>query len=202
LEIVLATGNIDKVREMKAAFKGLKVKFLTSSDFKVFPKPRENGKTLEANALIKARALIKHTGLASLSDDTGLEVAALSGRPGVYSSRYAGYGATYDDNCRKLLREMRDKSRRAASFRTVVALCLPDGREFTVSGKIGGVITRERRGLKGFGYDPVFKPSGYEKSFAEMSLGQKNRISHRGIALLKARKLIGALIKQGTQKGS
>ncbi len=196
MEIVLATGNKDKVREMKAAFKGLKVKLLTSSDFKVFPKPRESGRTLEANALIKARALLKHTGFASLSDDTGLEVAALGGSPGVYSSRYAGYGASYDDNCRKLLREMKNFSRRTASFRTVVAVCFPDGREFTVAGKIKGVITREKSGGKGFGYDPVFRPSGSGKTFSEMSLAQKNRISHRGIALLKARKLIGTIIKQ------
>jgi len=196
LEIVLATGNKDKVREMRAAFKGLKVSLLDFSDYKNFPKPRESGRTLEANALIKARAVLKRTGLASLADDTGLEVLSLGGRPGVYSSRFAGYGASYDDNCRKLLREMKNISRRGASFRTVVAFCLPDGREFTVSGRIRGVITRERRGLKGFGYDPVFKPSGYGKSFAEMSLAQKNGISHRGIALLKARKLINALIKK------
>ena len=195
MEIVLATGNMDKVREMKAAFKGLKVRLLTVSDFKNSPKPRESGKTLEANALIKARALLKHTGVAALADDTGLEVSALGGRPGVYSSRYAGYGASYDDNCRKLLREMKNSARRTASFRTAVAVCLPDGREFTVSGKIRGVITREKSGGKGFGYDPVFRPSGYRKTFAEMSLKEKNRISHRGIALKKARRLISELSK-------
>ena len=186
MEIVLATGNKDKVREMKQALFGLRIKVLTSGDFPGFPKPRENGKTIEANALIKARAITKYTGSASLADDTGLNVRALKGRPGVYSSRYAGYGATYDDNCRKLLREMKGKKDRKAEFVTVIALRFPDGREYTVEGKVNGVITLEKQGEEGFGYDPVFRPAGKKTTFAQMSVAQKNRISHRGRALKKA----------------
>jgi XTP/dITP diphosphohydrolase len=192
MKLVLATKNKDKIREIKNVLAGLPVEILTSSDFEDFPDIKETGATLEENAILKARGIAEFAGYPAVADDSGLEVAALNGAPGVYSSRYAGPGCTYADNNAKLLREMKDvpEDKRQARFRTVIAIAWDDENVETVDGTVEGVITRENRGENGFGYDPVFfyPPAG--KTFAEMSLEEKNKVSHRGKAVAAARELI------------
>ena len=186
--IVIATHNKDKLREIR--------RILGKGPFAVkglddFPPPytvRETGKTLEENALLKARKAVRHTGQSALSDDSGLEVAALGGRPGVYSARFAGYGCSYADNNRKILRLMKGLSRgkRHATFRCVVAFVSPDGKERLFEGRCPGWIVEEGQGEKGFGYDPIFEPRGQGRTFAQLSLAKKNEISHRAIAFRRA----------------
>ena len=133
---------------------------------------------------MKAKVIAEFCDLPALADDTGLEVDALDGKPGVYSARYAGENATFDDNMDKLLYELLDKENRKARFRTVIALIL-DGNEYLFEGRVNGIILNRKTGTMGFGYDPVFLPEGFEKSFAEMEPGQKNAISHRGRSVQK-----------------
>ncbi len=182
--VVLATANPDKAREMEAA--------LAEQDFDLIPRPPdlaevdETGDTLLANAQLKALALCAATGLAALADDTGLEVDALGGAPGVFSARYAGPDATYADNVDHLLTAMASVRRnaRTARFRTVVVLARPDGSEVVAEGVVEGVIADAARGTSGFGYDPVFVPAGGGgRTFAEITLAEKQAISHRGRAL-------------------
>jgi XTP/dITP diphosphohydrolase len=185
---VIATHNLDKLREIRKILgRGLgAVKSL--ADFPPVYTVRETGKTLEANALLKARKAARRTGVPALSDDSGLEVAALGGRPGVYSARFAGPGCSYADNNRKILRLLGDRpaSQRRAVFRCVVALVYPDGREKLFQGRCPGRIVEALRGGQGFGYDPVFLPRGKTKTFAEMPLAEKNRLSHRSQAFRRA----------------
>ncbi len=192
MKLVFATKNKDKIREIKNVLAGLPVEILTASDFKDFPDIEETGATLEENAKLKACGIAQFTGMAALADDSGLEVAALGGAPGVFSSRYAGPGCSYADNNAKLLREMKDvpEGERQARFRTVIAIAWDGENVETVDGTVEGVITRENRGQNGFGYDPVFfyPPAG--RTFAEMSLEEKNKVSHRGKAVTAARELI------------
>ncbi len=186
--LVIATHNADKLREIR--------RLLSRGAYDVrgldeFPPPytvRETGKTLEANALLKARRAVKETGCAALSDDTGLEIAALGGRPGVYSARFAGSGCSYTDNTRKVLRLMEGikRGQRRAVFRTVVAFVTPEGHEKIFEGRCAGFITDEAQGARGFGYDPVFEPRGVGRTFAQMTLAQKNKISHRAKAFTRA----------------
>lgn len=183
-KLVLATQNKDKARELQSLTADLGLQVLTLEDFPSIGEIVEDGATLEENALKKAGAVFEATGLPSLADDSGLEVHYLRGDPGVYSSRYAGPGATYQSNCRKLLAEMLGVAprRRGARFRSVLAL-VADGTVKTVEGICRGVITEQPRGKNGFGYDPVFEPVGSSLTFAEMDPTEKNRISHRGKAL-------------------
>jgi len=146
-----------------------------------WPDIEETGRTLKENALIKARAVVEFTGLPVVADDTGLEVDALGGGPGVNTARYAGPGASYEDNVVRLLESMEGVEDRTARFRTVVALVMPDGVEVTAEGSVEGVITKERRGGGGFGYDPVFGVDG--QTLAEMTAEDKNALSHRARAL-------------------
>jgi XTP/dITP diphosphohydrolase len=182
--IVLATANPDKARELADALSGL--------DLELIPRPssvpdvEETGVTLLANARLKAEALRDATGEDALADDTGLEVDSLGGAPGVWSARYAGEDATYADNVEKLVSEMAKAMRnaRTARFRTVLVLAGADGSELTVDGVAEGVIADAPRGTEGFGYDPVFVPAGGGgRTFAEMTLAEKQRLSHRGRAL-------------------
>ena len=182
--LVLASRNKNKIEEMKALVSGLGIDVLSTLDFHELEEVVEDLPTLEGNALKKARYVHKQTGLACLSDDTGLEVEALNGAPGVYSARYAGENATYQDNVLKLLKEMTGKENRSAQFRTVVALVTGE-EDFTFEGICEGEIITEQRGKKGFGYDPVFLPIGFDKTFAELNSTTKNEISHRGRAIQK-----------------
>lgn len=186
-KLVLATANPNKVKEMRDILSGLGIDVLTLADFPPMDEVDETGDTLEANALLKADAVYRHTGLPSLADDTGLEVDALGGRPGVYSARYAGPNASYEDNVAKLLGDLKGvaDADRIARFRTVMALRLSDAEHLVADGVAEGRIIGERRGADGFGYDPVFLPSdGNGRTFAEMAPAEKNAISHRARALI------------------
>lgn len=183
-KLVLASRNKNKIEEMKSLVAGLGIEVFSALDFPELEEVEEDLPTLEGNALKKARYVHQQTGLPALSDDTGLEVEALNGAPGVYSARYAGENATYQDNVLKLLREMNGNKNRSAQFRTVVALVTQD-EEFTFEGICEGEIIAEQRGEKGFGYDPVFLPKGFENTFAELDGSTKNEISHRGRAIHK-----------------
>lgn len=182
--MILATKNRHKLEEMRLALEGMGIDLRSAFEFADLPEVVEDADTLEGNALKKARETFILTGITSVADDTGLEVDALGGRPGVWSARYAGEGATYAMNVDKLLAELSDVpiDRRTARFRTVIAVAGPAG-EWTVDGVCEGEILTERIGEGGFGYDPVFRPAGYDRSFAEMSIEEKNLISHRGKAL-------------------
>lgn len=177
--LVIASKNPDKVREVEAVLvsAGAVGEIARGLDW---PDVDETGQTLEENALLKARAVARATGLPSLADDTGLEVAALGGRPGVFASRYAGPAASYADNVAKLLGELEAVEERSARFRTVVAL-VTEGEELVAEGALDGVIIRSPRGSGGFGYDPVFEVEG--RTLAEMSVADKNQVSHRARAL-------------------
>lgn len=183
-KLVLASRNKNKIEEMRAIVSNLGIEVLSALDFPHLEEVEEDLPTLEGNALKKARYVFQQTGIPSLSDDTGLEVDALDGRPGVYSARYAGENATYQDNVLKLLAELNGKHERGARFRTVVAL-VTDTEEQTFEGFVEGEITKEQTGDGGFGYDPVFRPTGYTETFAELDSSEKNRISHRGKAIQK-----------------
>ena len=184
MQLVLATNNEDKIREIKHLLDDLPVTILTRDDFLEFPDIEETGDTLEANAELKATGIANFCDLPALADDTGLEVDALDGRPGVYSARYAGEGASYEENTRKLLEEMAEitENARGAQFRTVAAFVTPAG-SYTFEGICRGRILEKPRGDKGFGYDPVFVPENYDQTFAELEEQEKNRISHRGRAI-------------------
>jgi XTP/dITP diphosphohydrolase len=182
---VLATANPDKAAEIRAVLldAGLDVELVPRPDD--VPEVEETGTTLEDNARLKAVALCEATGLPAVADDTGLEVDALGGAPGVYSARYAGDDATYADNVEKLLRELDgvEASARTARFSTVALAHWPDGREVAAIGDVEGLIATEARGGAGFGYDPLFVPSqGDGRTFAEMSADEKHSVSHRGRA--------------------
>ncbi len=192
MKIVLATQNRDKIIEIQTYLKNLDLEIISSeTDLK------EEGDTLRENALQKARAVAKATGQWALADDTGLFVEALGGRPGVFSSRYASEGSTYEQNVCKLLEEMREvpEEERGAYFSCVMALVYPDGREVTVEGRLEGSIAKEPRGSFGFGYDPVFFLPDRGRTLAEIPLEEKNKISHRGRALWKMRGVIEGLVK-------
>lgn len=190
-KLVLSTGNQDKIVEIKNLLQHLEIEILTLDAFPGAPDVVEDGETLEENAIKKARAIADFTGLPAVADDTGLEVNYLDGAPGVYSSRYSGEHATYADNVNKLLRELMGvpREKRGARFRYVAAFCNQNDCR-TIEGKCEGVIGEERRGTGGFGYDPVFYVQEHGRTFAEMDLELKNRISHRAKAFLKLRELI------------
>jgi len=192
MQLVLATNNKDKIKEIRQALEELPVTIMTSDDFLDFPDPHETGATLAENAILKAREICEFTGLPALADDTGLEVDALNGAPGVYSSRYAGEDVTYRDNYEKLIREMRGvpREKRTARFRCVVAIAWSPDDIQTVEGLAEGLITKDIVGDKGFGYDPVFYYPPLNKRFSEMTVEEKNRVSHRGKAVQAAREMI------------
>ena len=183
MTLVLATRNPGKISEIQALLPDMRV--ATAASFPGCPEPAETGRTFEENALIKAREVSRYTGRAALADDSGLEVDALHGAPGVHSARYAGTDATDQDNIRHLLEALDGISDagRTARFRCVVAVVVPDGRTWTAEGACEGRILRAPRGHAGFGYDPLFVPAGFEQTFAELDAGVKNRISHRALAL-------------------
>lgn len=187
--IVLATHNLHKQEELEQVLQrelGSSIEIRTLKDIEpAIGDIEETGSTLEENALIKTRAVFVETGLPTLADDTGLEVATLNGEPGVYSARYAGLDSTYSTNIDKLLAKLEGKSDRSARFRTVIAYTDKTGCERVFDGVVDGVIIESRRGIAGFGYDAVFQPieDDEQRTFAQMSAEEKNAISHRGRAL-------------------
>ena len=180
--ILVASANPHKIEELQQILQPLSINLKSTRDFPDGEDVVEDLPDLEGNALKKARYWNSFTGLPALADDTGLEVDALNGAPGVYSARYAGENATYAENVTKLLTELQGKSNRKARFRTVIAFV--DGEHETLfEGICSGIITEKPSGEKGFGYDPVFRPDGYDKTFAELEPDVKNNISHRGLAV-------------------
>ncbi|HOT98673.1 MAG TPA: XTP/dITP diphosphatase [bacterium] len=196
--LLLATRNRDKVREIREALDGLELDLVTIDELGPLPEVIEDQETLKGNAIKKAATLASISGLPALADDTGLEVDVLHGAPGVFSSRYSGENATYAENVSKLLREMAGipAAQRTARFRCVIAIAGTD-RVDTVDGVCEGLILAAPQGTDGFGYDPVFMVPGSGKTFAELPLSEKNRISHRGRALKEARKLLKAMLERG-----
>jgi len=181
MQFVIATNNRHKVDEIKPVFpKGITL--LTLDEVNVKEEIPETADTLEGNALQKARFVYERLKLNCFADDTGLEVEALNGAPGVYSARYAGEGKSAADNIVKLLSELKGVLNRKAKFRTVIAAII-DGKEYTFEGAVEGTIAENPMGQKGFGYDPVFVPDGYSVSFAQMTLEEKNSLSHRSRAV-------------------
>ena len=184
MQIILATHNRGKMKEMSSILAHLPVKLLTLDDFPQIGEIPETGETLKENAFIKAETVHQKTGLPALADDTGLEVDALDGAPGVHSSRYDGETATFEDNCRKMMQEMDGipAEERTARFHTVIAFVSDSGNEWT-EGMVEGRILEKKQGDGGFGYDPLFYYPPLKKTFAELNSEQKNNISHRGKAL-------------------
>ena len=183
-KLVIASQNPHKIEEMQQILRPLGIEVLSTKDFPELEEVIEDRSTLQGNALKKARYVAQKTKLPALSDDTGLEVDALDGRPGVYSARYAGEHASYQDNVDKLLQELEGISNREAQFRTVLAL-VNAKEENTFEGICSGQITKNEKGDKGFGYDPIFQPEGFDQTFAELDSRIKNEISHRGKAVQK-----------------
>ena len=192
MELVLATGNRDKQREMIAFLQDLGLIIRTLDEFPTAPSVIEDGQTCRANAGKKAKEIARFTGALTLADDTGLEVDALGGRPGVFAARYAGPQATYADNCRKLLDELKGvpSDQRGARFLTVVAIADPSSSVDFVEGVLRGRIADHCSGGHGFGYDPVFIVPELGRTLAELTLDQKNQISHRGRALAQAKDVL------------
>lgn len=181
MKICFATNNKKKIEEVKAAI-GPEFELVSLEEIGCFEELPETGDTLDHNAFQKARYVKTHFGVDCFADDTGLEVEALEGAPGVYSGRFAGEPRSDERNIDLLLEKMEGKTNRKAQFRTVIALIL-EGKEYQFEGIAEGEILYQRVGEKGFGYDPVFKPTGFERTFAELSLEEKNEISHRGKAV-------------------
>ena len=177
MKLVFATNNRHKLDEVRAIVSD-RVEVLSLNDIECHDEIPETADTLQGNALIKARYIYEKYGLDCFADDTGLEVEALGGEPGVYSARYAGEECSSEANIQKLLHNLTGKSNRNAQFRTVIALII-NGEEKLFNGIVKGSITEEKRGDSGFGYDPIFIPEGFSESFAQMSSEQKNSISHR-----------------------
>ncbi len=183
MDLLFASNNPHKVDEVRAklapAFQVRSLREIVG-DVDI----PETGTTLEENAAIKARYLFERTGMDCFADDTGLEVTALNGEPGVYSARYAGEGCSFDDNMDKVLRNLDGHTDRSARFRTVICL-IYKGKEYFFEGEVKGELLTERTGTEGFGYDPIFRPEGYTVTFAQMTMDEKNAISHRGRAVEK-----------------
>ncbi len=192
LEVIVATRNRGKLREFRGALRGLNLRIYGLSDLQEAPGVEEDGKSFAENALKKARFYAAHFGKLTIADDSGLEVDSLKGRPGVYSARYAGDKASNQENNRKLLRELEGApiSKRGARFKCVVAIKSPEGREAIAEGSCRGRIGFKEKGRRGFGYDPLFILPKRGITMAELSLKEKNRVSHRGKALRKIRKII------------
>ena len=192
MQIAIATRNKKKIEEIKMITEGMPISLLSLDDFPGCPEVEETEDTFEGNAVLKSKAVSAFTKTPALSDDSGLVVDSLGGKPGVLSARYAGDNASDADNLNKLLLELKDipKERRTARFVCVVALSMPDGATETFEGTVEGVIGFEPIGRKGFGYDPVFYPEGHDRTFAEMTQDEKNSMSHRGRALLKLREFL------------
>ena len=204
MQIVLATRNQHKKQELVALLGGMDITIRTLDDFPDAPDVVEDGETCEANAMKKAVEIARYTGLTAVADDTGLEVDALGGRPGAFAARYAGEQASYEDNWRKLLQELRGvpAENRGARFVTVAAIAFPAGKTFSTKGVLEGVIAEEATGSRGFGYDPVFFLPEYHQTLAQLSPDVKNRISHRARAFAQARTLLQQVMAEQNSVGA
>ena len=195
-QLVLASRNVKKAVEMQRilAEAGLDIEVRSVADFDGVPEVAETGATFEANALLKARAVCAATGLAAVADDSGICVDELNGMPGILSARWAGRHGDDDANLQLLLDHLADTpdERLGAQFRCVIALVTPDGAVHIVAGEMRGRLIRERRGVNGFGYDPIFVPDGFDRTSAELSAAEKDAISHRGKALRALVPLLGS----------
>ncbi len=181
MQLVFATNNLNKLKEVQSLIPE-HIKLLSLEDIGCFEDVPETQDTIEGNAIQKAAYIKQKYGYDCFADDTGLEVDALDGEPGVYSARYAGEQRNSEDNIQKILKNLKDTSNKNAQFKTVIALEF-EGKQHIFTGICKGEITLEKMGDKGFGYDPIFKAEGYNQTFAEISLGEKNRIGHRGKAI-------------------
>jgi XTP/dITP diphosphohydrolase len=181
MKLVFATNNQNKLKEVQEMLMN-SIEILSLKDIKCFDEIEETETTLEGNAKLKADYITKNFGYNCFADDTGLEVESLNGKPGVYSARFAGEPRNSENNMKKLLSELENKTNRNAQFRTSICLNI-DTKQFIFEGICKGEILTKKQGEKGFGYDPIFKPNKYDTSFAEMSSKEKNKISHRGIAI-------------------
>ena len=197
-EILVSSNNADKLSEIKEVFRDENLKILTLNDVNINIDVIEDRDTLEGNALKKAKEIFLISKIPTISDDTGLFVEALNGEPGVYSSRYAGENVSYNDNCMKLLESMNGipEQQRAAYFKCVICFYVGEDKYYMFDGVCNGKIINKKRGTKGFGYDPIFIPDGFGKTFAEMDIDRKNEISHRGKALEKLRRFIKVYFSQ------
>lgn len=192
MEIIVATKNQGKLREIRSILRGLSIQLHGLNDFKNVPNVEEDGESFAENGLKKARFYSQFFGKLTIADDSGLEVDALGGRPGIYSARYAGKGASDQENRKKLLKELEGVpiSKRGAGFKCAIAVVSPDGREILTEGSCRGRVGFKEIGKNGFGYDPLFILPQYGKTMAQLSLEEKNRVSHRGKALRKLRKVL------------
>lgn len=191
-ELVLATNNPHKVEEIRNIL-GSSLSIKTLNELGFFEDIPEDSPTLQGNASQKSHFLFDKFGCNCFADDTGLEVEALDGAPGIYSARYAGEAKDPEANMRKLLKELEGKESRKARFRTVISL-IWEGQEYFFEGIVEGVILTEKRGEEGFGYDPIFQPDGYDRSFAQLAMQEKNEISHRGRAVQKLLQFLQSVI--------
>ena len=196
MKVVIATHNKDKLKELKKGLSNLPIHLLDLSSFPQIGEIIEDEKTLKENALIKAKCVYELTGIPAIADDTGLEVDALEGKPGVFTARFAGKNCSYMDNVNKMLKVMKNikKFNRGAIFKTVIAFY--DGKmELFSEGSVKGLITKEKKGLGGFGYDAIFYVVEENKTFAEMTIEKKNIISHRGRAIKNLMPILSSYIK-------
>ena len=179
--LVFATNNKNKIKEINHLFSN-SIELLSLEDINCKEEIPETTDTIEGNALQKARYVYEKYGYNCFADDTGLEIENLNNAPGIYSARYAGNHKSSEDNMKKVLSELEDSTNREAQFKTVISLII-DGKETLFEGIVKGVITENKSGSEGFGYDPIFQPKGYDITFSEMNLAEKNKISHRGKAV-------------------
>lgn len=183
MELIIASQNQNKLVEFKKIL-GDKINLFSLSDIGLNQEIPENEKTIKKNAMFKAKFVNTQTGKNVFADDTGLEIDSLNGEPGVYSARYSGVERNSDKNIELVLRKLKNKANRNSRFKTIISLII-DGKSVNFEGVVEGKITEEKRGSNGFGYDPIFQPNGYASTFGEMSLKEKNKISHRSIAINK-----------------
>ena len=193
MDLVFATNNLNKLSEIKSLVSS-DINILSLSDINCQDDLSETGFTIKDNALQKANYIFDHYGVNCFSDDTGLEIDVLGGAPGVYSARYAGANCDSEKNIKKVLQKLKNEENRYAKFRTIIALII-NGQEYFFEGECIGDITTIKRGFKGFGYDPIFKPLGYNKTFAQMDQHEKGNISHRGKAVTKLINFLNRLEK-------
>ncbi|MDD3554074.1 MAG: XTP/dITP diphosphatase [Deltaproteobacteria bacterium] len=198
MKMILATKNKGKIKEFQALAQGMAIELLSLEDIPDMPDVLEDGCSFHENALKKACAIAKHTGITAIADDSGLEVDALNGAPGIHSARYAGERAGDQENIQKLLKALNGLplNKRTARFRCVIAVCTPQGRHITTEGTCEGIIAIEPHGFHGFGYDPVFLLPDRNCTMAELEPGMKNLISHRAMALARLKDILPAFLKE------